>query len=323
MENKIKLSKRTFKNSLSVASLTIENWILKQIIPDEGKTWKGAVIGLSGGVDSTLVAVLAQRGIERYNSHLQSGEEPLKLVGLMLPSDFGIWGDVVLAEKIVKNLKIEAHTLLIRYIIEAYLYTFNFCEEKLSSFDRGNMISRIRANVLHTYSAINDLIVLGTGNFDEDFGIGYYTLFGDGAVHCSPIGDLSKSMVRELLVHLGYGWNANREASAGLEEGQTDFKDLGYSYDFVSLCMVVQPILHFFNGGWLLDTEYFTPCVDFEGMIQVLFNRDKAEYLKKFGKVKFDNLYDALWDVQRRHRIANAKGSLVSPNICKVETTWR
>ena len=69
--------------------------------------------------------------------------------------------------------------------------------------------------------------VIGTGNRDEDYGVGYYTLFGGGAVHLSPIGNLPKRMVREMAAYLGFDDLAERVSTAGLEPGQTCFKDLG------------------------------------------------------------------------------------------------
>jgi NAD+ synthase len=85
-----------------------------------------------------------------------------------------------------------------------------------SIFHKGNMIARVRANVLSTKAATEKKIVAGTGNKDEDFGIGYYTLFGDGAVHLSPIGGLSKRLVREMASFLGLGGHiVNRVPTAG------------------------------------------------------------------------------------------------------------
>ncbi|MBI5698415.1 MAG: NAD(+) synthase, partial [Thaumarchaeota archaeon] len=103
------------------------------------------------------------------------------------------------------------------------------------NYHKGNLMSRIRANVLSTRAATENKTVAGTGNKDEDFSIGYYTLFGDGAVHISPIGALPKRLVRQMASYLGFSNLANRTPTAGLEPGQTDFRDLGYDYDLVEI----------------------------------------------------------------------------------------
>jgi len=80
-------------------------------------------------------------------------------------------------------------------------------------------------------------LVVGTGNKDEDFGVAYYTLFGDGAVHLSPIGNLPKRLVREMAAYLGFDDLAGRVSMAGLEPGQTSFKDLGCDYEFAEVVL--------------------------------------------------------------------------------------
>jgi len=180
----------------------------------------GCVVGLSGGVDSSTTAALIKRAFERH-----AGAK-YELVGYILPSHLNKQDDIKDAEGVAQFLGIRWETHSIEGPVEALRATNP--EAFDSVFHKGNMISRVRANVLSTKAATENKIVAGTGNRDEDFGIGYYTLFGDGAVHLSPIGGLPKRLVREMAGYLGLGDHiVNRVPTAGLEPGQSDYKDLG------------------------------------------------------------------------------------------------
>ena len=88
--------------------------------------------------------------------------------------------------------------------------------------------------MIHLYSEAADknLLVLGTGNKDEDFSIGYFTKYGDGGVDISPLGNLSKRLVRILAAYIGVpDKTIHSEPSARLWAGQTDRSELGYDYD--------------------------------------------------------------------------------------------
>ena len=221
IEQKIKLA---CMNPEQVAD-EIGNFIVEQLARF-GMT--GGVIGLSGGVDSTTTAALAKRAFDKYN-------EKLELVSCLLPSNVNNSADTDDGRRVAEKLGIRYELLNIQPVVDAFRATNPEAFEK--SYDLGNLMSRIRANILSTKSATEKKCVIGTGNKDEDFGIGYYTLFGDGAVHMSPIGNLSKRLVRQMAEYLGFHETAKREPTAGLEPGQTDAKDLGYGYDAVEIVL--------------------------------------------------------------------------------------
>lgn len=267
----------------------------------------GGVIGLSGGVDSTTASALTKKAFDRYNA---SSGKNFELVGYILPSSTNNPADAEDGIKVANRLGIRHEEISIQPVLDAYRHSN--LEAFASFYDRGNLSSRIRATILNTKGATEKKLVIGTGNKDEDFGIGYYTLFGDGAVHISPIGSLSKRLVRQMASHLGFNDLANRIPTAGLEPGQTDFKDLGYHYDFVEA--VTEGI-----AQKLTDSE-----IKANRFVSDLGMNSKINYELKFGKTKFESVENMVDDVLRRHRnYAIPKGQLVSPPIAKVSLIYR
>jgi len=270
----------------------------------------GCVLGLSGGVDSTTTAAIIKRGFDRYNdTHDQKWGITLELVGYMLPSKTNHSSDTEDGEKVAKRLGARYEIVNIEPIVEAFRVTNP--EAFLKNYDKGNMMSRIRANILSTKAATENKTLAGTGNKDEDFGIGYYTLFGDGAVHFSPIGNLPKRLVREMATYLGFGDLANRVPTAGLEPGQTDFGDLGYRYDTVEL--VMEGIMQGFSPKELY-TQY--QVVDYA-------TTDIRTYQDLFGKQKFTEVGQVVDDILRRNMIANAKSQVIHPPIAPITLMYR
>ena len=191
----------------------------------------GCIVGLSGGVDSSTTAALIKSAFDRHNA---ANDDTLELVGYILPSGINKMEDAKDAQILVEMLGIRFEIHSIEKIVEAFKLTNPEAFE--NDYHKGNLISRVRANVLSTKAATEKKSLAGTGNKDEDYGIGYYTLFGDGAVHFSPIAGLSKRLVREMGLFLGVDDAiVHRVPTAGLEPGQSDFKDLGYDYDIVEL----------------------------------------------------------------------------------------
>ncbi len=263
----------------------------------------GCVVGLSGGVDSSTTAALIKRAFDRHAA------AKYELVGYILPSSLNKQDDISDAQAVARHLGIRCETHSIEKPVEAFRATNPEAFESI--FHKGNMISRVRANVLSTKAATEKKIVAGTGNKDEDFGIGYYTLFGDGAVHLSPIGGLSKRLVREMAAFLGLDPAiVSRVPTAGLEPGQSDYKDLGYDYDVVELV----------SEGYV---QGFTVAeLSRHPQIVAVVETQLAHYEKVFGKAKFTSVEQVVVDVLRRHEMAKGKMKIIHPPSPAISLTY-
>ncbi len=267
---------------------------------------KGYVIGLSGGIDSSVTATIISNAFEEYN---KNNDNKLFLKGFILPSNINSNDEYRRAVFLAEKLDFPYEFVSIQSVVDQYDNII--FELKENKYHRGNLISRVRANFLHTFASLEDKLVAGTGNRDEDFGIGYYTLFGDGAVHISPIGNLPKRLVYQVAEYLDVDKSIiSAVPTAGLEPGQSDFFDLGYSYFFVEL--VTSALYQKFT----LNDLYEHP------QILDVANKDLKKYKEVFGRQKFSSVKSMVDDVYRRHKIALKKARLVSPKIAPIPYTF-
>ncbi len=175
---------------------------------------KRAVVGLSGGIDSAVVAVLAKRAF---------GED---LLCVLMPSHYSSKSSIDDALELCKkfDLRHEIHS------IEPMLKAYESSHEEMNNLRRGNVSARLRMLTLFDLSAREGALVIGTSNKSELM-LGYGTLYGDLASAINPIGDLYKSEIFELAEYLEVPDSiVQKPPSADLWQGQSDEADLGYSY---------------------------------------------------------------------------------------------
>ena len=174
-----------------------------------------AVLGLSGGIDSALVACLVAEAI---------GAERLQCV--LMPYRTSSDASRTDAEEVVRRLGAASELVEISPMVDAYFAG----QPEATPLRRGNFMARQRMAVLYDRSVTWGGLVVGTGNKTESL-IGYTTLFGDNACAFNPIGDLYKSQVRQLAAAIGVPEAIIRKApSADLWPGQTDEAEAGFSY---------------------------------------------------------------------------------------------
>ena len=294
-ESRIKLARMDPKQ---VAD-EIGDFIVRKVL-EMKKT--GGVLGLSGGVDSTCVAALTKRAFDRHNA--KHPEQPLEVVGFILPSHTNNPKDAEDGLKVATRLGIRHEVQGIEVIVEAFKSTNP--EALGNKYHRGNMTSEIRAVVLHTKAATENKAVIGTGNKDEDYGVAYYTLFGDGAVHMSPIGNLPKRLVREMAAYLGFEDLSERVSTAGLEPGQTSFKDLGCDYEFAELVL---------NG---LDQGLKGEELAVHSQVVAYAREQMDKYAQWYGTPKFTSAAALVTEIIQRHEIALLKAEIVNPDIAPI-----
>jgi len=189
----------------------IEKFLINFIYEEITKTGlKKGICGLSGGIDSAVVAVLAKKALgDNFKAFL-------------LPSQYSSKSSVDDAIKLCEKFDIEYEIISIAPLLEAYPLN-----DKVRF---GNFSARMRMAILFDKSAELNALVIGTSNKSELM-LGYGTLYGDLASALNPIGDLYKSEIFEFAKYLGVNEEIiNKPPSADLWEGQSDEKELGYSY---------------------------------------------------------------------------------------------
>jgi NAD+ synthase len=186
----------------------------------------GAVLGLSGGIDSTLTAHLAVEALGPDGVH-----------GLVMPSEVNTEGNMSDAERVANDLGIEYDVIDIRPIYDAFVAAFPGDEtERRVETDplrtaAGNVRVRTRAVLAYFVANAENRLVVGTGNRSEAL-TGYFTKYGDGAVDCHPLGNLYKQQVRQLAAHVGVDHDlVTKTPSAEMWTGQTDEEEMGLGYD--------------------------------------------------------------------------------------------
>ncbi len=174
------------------------------------------VLGLSGGVDSSLVAAIARKAV---------GKDRLYCYAIDIESNHK---DVEDAIEISKQLDVNLEVINLTETYRSYLSTLK--GEDFIRLTKSNLKVRMRMVALFAFAQEKRGLVLGTDNWDERY-VGYFTKYGDGAADVLPIVNLTKAEVRQAAKYYGISEIlANRVASAGLFEGQTDEGEMGITY---------------------------------------------------------------------------------------------
>ncbi len=203
----------------SLITLTIENFLEDQIKKTNSD---GVILGLSGGIDSAVLAYVCKRKLKD------------KTLALIMPdADVTPDSETDDALKMISETGIEHKLIDINPIIAEYSRHVESDSKAV-----GNLRARVRTNILYYYANLKNYLVLGSSDKSE-YMIGYFTKFGDGASDIMPIVSLYKLQVREIARHLGVPENViSKKSSPHLWKDHQAEKELGISYE------EIDPVLH-------------------------------------------------------------------------------
>lgn len=205
------MEKLTLDGPESIRSLT---QFIRQTVLDAG--YSKVVLGVSGGIDSSLSACLSARALE-----------PANVLVLRLPYQTSSAQSLEHAQLVIDQLEVPSKTIDITEAVDSILDNY----PDASPIRKGNVMARTRMINIYDQSAALPGLVVGTGNKTESL-LGYSTVHGDGAFDFNPLADLYKTQVRQLARELDLPEVIITKApSADLWAGQTDEGELGYSYN--------------------------------------------------------------------------------------------
>ena len=193
------------------------SWIRDRVADAGGR---GTVVGLSGGLDSSVAAVLCRRAF------------PKDMLAITMPCHSN-QEDLEHAQVLADQFSIPTKTVALDTTYDALLKVLpdDKVAVEVSRLAQANLKARLRMLTLYYFANRLNYMVVGSSNRDELI-LGYFTKYGDGGVDIQPLGNLLKGQVRELARSLGIPQPIiDKPPSAGLWEGQTDEGELGLSYD--------------------------------------------------------------------------------------------
>ncbi len=194
----------------------LTSWITETVL---GAGRRGAVVGMSGGIDSSVAAALCQRAF------------PEATLGVIMPC-YSDRADREHAELAADKFHIPVELVVLDGVFDALVGVvgrddYGSATEKLAG---ANIKPRLRMVTLYYFANRLNYLVVGAGNRSE-LSVGYFTKYGDGGVDLLPLGNLVKSQVRDLATYLGVPREIiDKPPSAGLWKGQTDEGEMGLTY---------------------------------------------------------------------------------------------
>ena len=201
---------------------------IKKVITEAG--FSHAVVGLSGGIDSSLSGYLTVGALGKEN-----------VLAVRMPYKTSSQDSLDHAQLVIDALGIQSETHPISDMVDPLINR----SSDMSAVRKGNIMARTRMIVLYDHSAEFKGLVVGTGNKTEEL-LGYTTLFGDSACGLNPLGDLYKTQVRQLARFLGIpDVIIAKPPTADLWKGQTDEGELGFSYEDVDQLLFLMVDKHF------------------------------------------------------------------------------
>jgi NAD+ synthetase len=231
--------------SLAIDPALTRRWLI-EFLRDEvvrRRRFARVVVGVSGGIDSAVVAYLAVQALGHDN-----------VVAVRMPYRTSSPDAAAHARLVTEALRIEERTVDISGAVDGYEAA---CGLPQTPARLGNVMARIRMVTLFDLGAALDAIPLGTGNKSERL-LGYFTWHADDAPPVNPIGDLFKTQVRSLAEHLGVPREIiDKPATADLVAGQTDEGDFGISYDRAD--PILELLLHGYRDDMIIAAG-FTPA---------------------------------------------------------------
>jgi NAD+ synthase len=218
-----------------------------------------AVLGISGGIDSALVAYLAVEALGKEN-----------VLGVRMPYKTSSQDSLDHGMLVIEDLGIPHKTIPITEMADGLIEKF----PEMSNMRKGNIMARSRMVTLYDQSEDFKGLVIGTGNKTEIL-LGYSTLYGDGAHALNPIGDLYKAQIRQLSRAVGVPQPIiDKPPSADLWAGQTDEQELGFTYEEADKLLYV-----------LVDLRY-TPAEAIEAgfeqkLVETVVRRIRRNHFKR------------------------------------------
>ena len=249
---------------LDIDARLVEQWLVAFLRDEfQRRRFTKAIVGVSGGVDSAVVATLAARALG-----------PENVIGVRMPYRSSSPDSLAHAQLLMDGIGIQQRTLEITGAVDGYLAH----EPDADAARRGNVMARTRMITLFDLSAKYGALPLGTGNKSERL-LGYFTWHADDSPPVNPIGDLFKTQVWQLAAYLGVPEEIVRKpASADLIAGQTDEGDFGVSY------AEADDILNWLLHGWTRE-ELVARGMDAEALRLVTKRLDSTHWKRRLPTV--------------------------------------